>query len=191
VAIGGADATRERILDAAFGEFAANGVAGARVDRIAAAADCNKSLIYVYFESKENLFTVVLSRTLATIYGDLPFPTRDIPEFAGRIFDFVMANPQFVRLLAWSTLNEKTRYPPGRLENHARNVAKIAEAQADGVVTDDYPPEFVLTAVLALVTCWSPALPFGLSIEPNPRVTTAEIRQSVVRAVAAMLDDRV
>jgi AcrR family transcriptional regulator len=44
-----------RILDAALEEFSTHGVAGARVDRIASAADCNKNLLYVYFGSKENL----------------------------------------------------------------------------------------------------------------------------------------
>ena len=185
--MGGAEATRTRILDAAYAEFAAYGVAGARVDRIAQLAECNKNLIYVYFESKENLFATVLSRTLATVYGDLPFPTDDIPEFAGRLFDFVMANPQIIRLLAWSTLNENTRFPPGRMETHVNNVRQIGEAQSAGDVTAAYPPEFVLMAVLALVTAWSPALPFGLSVEPNPKVTQAEMRASVVLAITAML----
>lgn len=188
--VGGAEATRERILDAAFTEFAAFGVAGARVDRIAQTAGCNKNLIYVYFTSKENLFTRVLSRALATIYGDLPFPTRNVAEFAGRTFDFVMANPDMLRLLAWSTLNEQTRYPPERLATHVRNIDAIAQAQADDAVTDDFPPEFILTAVLALTTCWAPAMPFGLSIQPNPGVSMEEIRASVVRAVAAMLGER-
>jgi AcrR family transcriptional regulator len=39
-------ATKERLLAAATDEFAAHGIAGARVDRIAAAARANKQLIY-------------------------------------------------------------------------------------------------------------------------------------------------
>ncbi|MCU1609211.1 MAG: TetR family transcriptional regulator, partial [Pseudonocardiales bacterium] len=39
---------RARLLDAAFAEFAQHGLAGARVDRIAEAAQANKGLIYVY-----------------------------------------------------------------------------------------------------------------------------------------------
>jgi len=38
-------AARERLIAAAFDEFAAHGFAGARVDRIAARAECNKNLI--------------------------------------------------------------------------------------------------------------------------------------------------
>ena len=50
------NATKARLLDAAFAEFAAYGIAGARVDRIAEAAGANKRLIYVYFGNKEQLF---------------------------------------------------------------------------------------------------------------------------------------
>lgn len=38
-----AEATRERILEAAMAEFSAFGIAGARVDRIAKTAGCNKT----------------------------------------------------------------------------------------------------------------------------------------------------
>ena len=68
-----AEATRERILDAATAEFSAHGIAGARVDRIARTAGCNKNLIYIYFENKETLFTTVLQKHLAR-------PTRMLPS---------------------------------------------------------------------------------------------------------------
>jgi AcrR family transcriptional regulator len=49
-------ATRRRLIEAARVEFAARGSAGARIDRIAAAAKANKAQIYRYFGSKEQLF---------------------------------------------------------------------------------------------------------------------------------------
>ncbi len=52
--------TRGRILEAALKEFAANGLAGARTETIAAAAGVNKALIYYYFESKEKLYAATL-----------------------------------------------------------------------------------------------------------------------------------
>jgi AcrR family transcriptional regulator len=42
---GDAEATKRRLLDAARDEFAAYGIAGARVDRIAEAAQANKAQI--------------------------------------------------------------------------------------------------------------------------------------------------
>ena len=59
--------TRDRILDAALREFSASGFAGARMDRIAAAASVNKALIYYYFDSKENLYAAVLEMITAKI----------------------------------------------------------------------------------------------------------------------------
>ena len=48
------------ILDAAFKEFAANGFAGTRLDDVAARAGVTKGTIYVYFDSKEDLFIATL-----------------------------------------------------------------------------------------------------------------------------------
>jgi len=55
-----ADQTRARILDAATNEFSANGLAGARTERIAEAAGVNKALIYYYFRSKDALYAAAL-----------------------------------------------------------------------------------------------------------------------------------
>ena len=49
-----AEQTKQRLLEAAIAEFSAYGIAGARVDRIAAGAGVNKSLIYSYFGSKRS-----------------------------------------------------------------------------------------------------------------------------------------
>ncbi|MEW6411353.1 MAG: TetR/AcrR family transcriptional regulator [Candidatus Zixiibacteriota bacterium] len=57
--------TKERILKAAAVEFAKNGLAGARVDRIAAAAKVNKAMIYYHFSSKEKLYREVITDRLA------------------------------------------------------------------------------------------------------------------------------
>lgn len=59
--------SRARILDAALKEFSANGLAGARTDRIAASAGVNKALLYYYFDSKENLYLAALEMISAKI----------------------------------------------------------------------------------------------------------------------------
>jgi TetR/AcrR family transcriptional regulator len=65
-----ADNARSRILEAATQEFSANGLAGARTERIAEAAGVNKALLYYYFRSKDALYTAALeavaSRVAAT-----------------------------------------------------------------------------------------------------------------------------
>jgi len=59
--------TRNRILDAALSEFAANGLAGARTEAIAAAAGVNKALLYYYYESKEKLYAAALEMVSARV----------------------------------------------------------------------------------------------------------------------------
>jgi TetR/AcrR family transcriptional regulator len=62
-----ADQTRTRILDAATQEFSANGLAGARTERIAEAAGVNKALLYYYFRSKDELYNAALEAVAARV----------------------------------------------------------------------------------------------------------------------------
>ena len=61
-----ADRTRRNILSAAIDEFASNGYAGARIDRIAARAEVNKRMIYHHFGGKRVVFEAVLADRLTT-----------------------------------------------------------------------------------------------------------------------------
>ena len=56
--------TRVRILRVAAGEFAAKGLAGARVDEIARKAQANKQLVYYYFGGKLGLYNEVLGHMI-------------------------------------------------------------------------------------------------------------------------------
>ena len=59
--------TQEKILAAAREEFAARGLDGARVDRIARAAGVNKAMIYYHFHSKERLYETVVEQFLESV----------------------------------------------------------------------------------------------------------------------------
>src|SRR5215831_2516368 len=59
--------TRQRILDAAAREFAANGLAGAQTEAIAAAAGVNKALLYYYFANKDALYQAALEDIAARV----------------------------------------------------------------------------------------------------------------------------
>src|SRR5579884_1995375 len=61
--------TRAIILRSAEHIFAERGLAGARIDAIAAAAGVNKALIYYYFKSKDALFLAVIEEHLKEFYG--------------------------------------------------------------------------------------------------------------------------
>jgi AcrR family transcriptional regulator len=179
-----AEATKERILDAALAEFSAHGIAGARVDRIAQAAKCNKNLIYIYFEDKESLFETVLGAHLLRVHEDIPFTPNDLPGYAAKVFDFAMANPDLMRLLAWSTL-ENTKSSAERAATLDGKLNELTDAQKNGQVGTAFAPDFLLVAILSLSTAWSVASPFGSSL--NVKAKTADrmaaLRKSVMEAV--------
>jgi AcrR family transcriptional regulator len=101
-----AEATRARILDAALAEFAAHGLAGARVDEIAARADANKRMLYAYFGSKEELWLAVLEgayahkreRERALAVDGLP-PEEAVAQLVRFNLRYTAEHPEFVALL--------------------------------------------------------------------------------------------
>jgi AcrR family transcriptional regulator len=190
--VGGVNATetKERILDAAFAEFAEFGVAGARVDRIAKNAQCNKNLIYVYFENKETLFGTVLQRHLSEIYEGIPFTPDDLPALARRVFDQATTSPQTYRLLAWATLERASAMPPARETEHERKIAELRQRQESGALGTDFPPELLIMAVLALATAWSPDFPFGAAANPSADLTDDAVRDAIAGMVARVTGQR-
>ena len=76
------DIQKHRILGAAIAAFARDGLEGARVDAIAAAADINKRMLYHYFGDKQALFDAALAQAVDTLRTGLAQPPwlRDASE---------------------------------------------------------------------------------------------------------------
>ncbi|MGW2563849.1 TetR family transcriptional regulator [Streptomyces sp. NPDC001514] len=147
------NATKTRLLDAAFTEFAAYGIAGARVDRIAEAAGANKRLIYVYFGNKEQLFDEVLQRAVMAGAESVPFDVKDLPGYAGAIFDHLVARPDLMRLRLWKLLERPSTAGP-EPDAFRRKTAEVAEAQQLGDLAPEIQPADLLTMVLAVAQAW-------------------------------------
>jgi len=97
---GDSEATKRRLLDAAAREFAAYGIAGARVDRIAESAKANKAQIYHYFGSKDELFDAMFDEMVALTTQEAPLDPLDLPGYAARLCDGFEENPYLGRLAA-------------------------------------------------------------------------------------------
>ncbi|MFK4099091.1 TetR family transcriptional regulator [Streptomyces sp. NPDC019531] len=150
--------TRARLLVAARAEFAEAGMSGARVDRIARQAGVNKERIYGYFGSKEQLFTEVIAEALGDHAGQVGLPYGDLGEYAGRIYDFHLANPELTRLMMWEALYYRDQPLPDDKVRAAHYTAKVAAvAEARGHRFD----ERAATAFVALiaVAVWPLAFP--------------------------------
>jgi AcrR family transcriptional regulator len=157
--------TRQSIFDAATAEFAAHGIAGARVDRIAASARANKQLIYVHFGNKRKLFEAVVAEHVRRFMEAVPFDATDLPEWVGNAFDFFVAHPEVPQLGAWHALE------PGESEHRiaaiedaiANRMREIRRAQAGGIIESSLAPAELLAIVNALARAWVVAPP-----ERNP-----------------------
>src|SRR5579864_5983765 len=103
--------TKARLLDAARDEFAEYGIAGARVERIAAAAGCNKAMIYRYFDDKDALFDAAFAAHVTAHLDRVNFDATDLPAYAGRLFDILEDDAAAILVFvvsianAWATLN--------------------------------------------------------------------------------------
>lgn len=177
-----AEATKRRILEAATAEFAAHGIAGARVDRIAAAADANKSLIYAYFGNKDALFDAVFEAMVATTVEEIAIDADDLPGFAARVFDHRLEHPELTRLVAWDRLEREGAGIAGAAvqEAHDIKVKEIARAQREGKITSTFGATALMEFVLAVAET-------ELHLDPGSRAATTH-RKRISAAVAQLID---
>ncbi|MFB6848403.1 TetR family transcriptional regulator [Streptomyces sp. NPDC056373] len=155
------EATKARIFEAAVAEFARHGIAGARIDRIAAEAKANKQLIYAYFGNKAELFAIVLEKKMLHVAQDVPVAPDDIEDWIDRVMDYHAAHPELLRLLFWEGLEYGSAELPlesARQEHYARKVATLEDAQERGVVTDTIPAADLLFLLTALAN-WTAVVP--------------------------------
>lgn len=108
-----AQATAEKILQAAIHEFAEHGYMGARVEGIAQRAGANMRMLYHYYGNKSGLYLKVLE----TVFGDIRMQEQALSltdigiapmDAMGRLFDFTYThfadNPLFIRILTGENL---------------------------------------------------------------------------------------
>lgn len=125
-------------------EFAQHGIAGARVDRIAAGAGCNKAMIYAYFGSKEGLFDALLKIQVDRLVASAPVTPEDLPGYAGRLFDAYASEPRLLRLVAYHRLGNGFGDVP------KADVEAVAKAQREGRVSAEFSASDLLGMVVHL-----------------------------------------
>ena len=149
--------TRERILEAALGEFAEKGFAGARVDAIASGASINKRMLYHYFGDKEGLFREVLRKKMtqrrAWNLATPDDPMSSLPYW----FDLACKDRDWVRLLEWEALQFANRQlidERRRAKSARQSVQRIEGRQKLGHLTAEMDAGAMLLGMIAL--SWFP-----------------------------------
>jgi AcrR family transcriptional regulator len=154
---------RLRILEAAKQEFATHGLAGARVDRIAAKAGANKRMLYYHVGNKEELYLAVLEgayekiraeeRTLDLEHLNPPKAIERLIEFT---WDYFFRNPEFLALLNTENLakarhlkrSTKVKSMHSPFVEMIRTVVRRGVASGDFVVEVDPVQLYISIAAL-------------------------------------------
>jgi AcrR family transcriptional regulator len=182
-----AESTRQRIFDAAAEEFARRGIAGARIDRIAANACANKQLIYAYFGSKQLLFEAVITDQVTRFFREVRFDPRALPEFAAQTYDFFVAHPELARLGAWHSLEEDS--PPIALiaTSVRRLTRQLARAQAEGYVDATIKARELFQLTIAIAQTWANPTPElrGVATAASVAARRSAVTETVRRLTAA------
>jgi AcrR family transcriptional regulator len=106
------DRTMANIIEVALAEFADKGLAGARIDEIAAATRTSKRMIYYYFGSKEALYLAVLEECYRRVRhneGLLSLeelePVEGLRKLVEYTFDHHSRSENYIRLVMSENMN--------------------------------------------------------------------------------------
>jgi hypothetical protein len=126
------------ILEVATREFAAYGLAGARIEKIQQQTRTSKRMIYYHFGSKEGLYRAVIERAFEIAREvDKDFnpqkgtPEQALKQIANNAFEAFTQNPSFVRLLTFENL---AGAPYIRQSQHASRLNRMAMADLEIVL---------------------------------------------------------
>jgi AcrR family transcriptional regulator len=187
MAIRDPEAKRQQLLAAGLSEFAAFGIAGARIDRIAKLAGCSAGLVYSYFGSKDELFEAVFEEILGRTLAEIPITPHDLPEDAGRLFDSYETHPEMIRMITWYQLERagKSAPIPAVVAATKAKTEAISGAQHAGTVSTRFAAGQVLALVLNLSVMWLTQSPEASADTPADR---AYRRTTVVEGVRRLVE---
>ena len=186
------ETTRVLLLQAARREFVDHGLAGARVDRIAARAGVNKQRIYAHFGDKARLFRHVLDEALVELAAEVVLSEDTDPvAYVGRVFDYHRDHPDLLRLLMWEALQDGDAGrddDPRRVDHYDAKVASLR-----GALGGDGDPADVRALLLTLIgmASWPQVLPqlgrLVLGPQASAEQTQAHLREFLTEFTRAAL----
>ena len=138
-------ATARRILAAAERHFAAQGMAGARTDEIAAEAHANKAMLYYYFGNKQRLHRAVLEnlfRQLSNVVyapvGARATPRDRLRAWLNGYFDFLATHPNYPRLVQREAMDATPKIEWIAREYFQPFMKRLTGLIADGVSSGEF-----------------------------------------------------
>jgi AcrR family transcriptional regulator len=183
-----AEDVQHRILLSARAEFAAFGLAGARIDRIATGAHASKERLYAYFSDKTALFQAVLDLNGREFYDAVSLRADAVAEFVGGLFDHSISHPEHLRMLTWARLDGLDYAMPTGKQAPAGKIETLREAQRLGFVDAEWEPHMLMPMLFALGFAWANS-PVKDPIANDPTLH-ARRRAAAVRAAQRLISPR-
>jgi AcrR family transcriptional regulator len=181
---------RGEILEAARAEFAQYGLAGARIDRIARAAQASKERLYAHFGDKETLFREVVAVDFTEFFRAVTLCPDAVPEFVGDIYDLACRRPEHLRMITWAQLEGFTLDEPvaDGQSLPAQGLAAIEAAQASGHVDPAWQPLDLMVLLFSIGLAWA-NMPHPDTVTDDPAVI-AQRRAAAVEAATRIVATR-
>jgi AcrR family transcriptional regulator len=178
---------QRRLMEAGIAEFAEHGMAGARIDRIAARAECSAGLVYTYFGSKAGLFDAIMDQVVAVTVSTTPIDVDDLGEYAGKLYDGYRQYPEIARMIAWYRLETTRTEPhPATVVAVREKIAALEDAQRRGLITSRYDARQLLLLVQGMAALWL-SQPDDVTGELAGADDHARRRDTVVQAVRQLV----
>ena len=191
------DATTERILDAAMGQFELVGIRRSSVEDVARRAGLSRMTIYRRFSQKDRLVEAAILRECRRFFAALEAATAELPTLEDRLIESFVAALRFARthaLLQRLVATEPETLLPylttegGPVLAVVREflVAQIRASQADGIVARFEPePLAEILARLALSFVLTPESRLPLAHEREGRALARRYLAPMIAAGAA------
>jgi TetR/AcrR family transcriptional regulator len=167
-----AEASKQKILEAAETVFAEKGYDAASLQEICDLAGVTRGLPNYFFGSKENLYRAVLDRAftraqdlIAFIHTQAQKPDANVEEILraviDRLFDDFVTHPIFVRLAEWEALHG-ARYL-GELPSQFQILHHAIQALQEDLGWHGDAEQFLIDLV---ALCWFPTAHAGTFLKP-------------------------
>jgi TetR/AcrR family transcriptional regulator len=200
----GPEASRSIILKAASAEFADHGLAGARMDAIAAAAKVNKALLYYYFRSKDALYGAVLEEFFQRLYRRInraldcdASASERILLYARAHFDSVAESRHYARLFQSEMMSAGRQGSPHLshiVDEYMKPTSqRLTALVQEGIRSREFRPvdpgQFMPTMVSSIVWYFvvSPVLRRLRPGDPYSAEAISQRRAAVLEFIAAAL----
>ena len=128
------DGTRQNIIEIASQEFALNGLAGARIDEIAARTRSSKRMIYYYFGDKDGLYLSALENAYRRVReGEAKLDVKDLSPLKAlaRLVEFTFdhhhEHEDFIRMVMIENIHK------GRYLDRSKAIRKLNASAIDHI----------------------------------------------------------